>query len=330
MNIWAMMIALTFTGVAAAQTTGATNPGQTIGTTAPLTTSSSTSNTALSSPGQTRVADKFATPFVTLAGSRENAVALATALRTGSPAILTYTSTAANGTITTTTVTITPTTKPMGWGNVSHSLALAQFALNQAGISNPTGAQLQTALLGGTITTADGKTVALAGVLQQRADGMGWGRIAQSYGTTMGAVNRGIKAPMAGVAMTTPVAPCTTVSATGQGASPTRGLTTAGGTAAGAGPSTKGLTTAAGATSSANAGGIVSANGSAHGNGNAYGRGVVTASGSGAGVVSGVGTSGGMSSGIVTGAGGANGVVTGDPNHGAGSGNTHGKGKSGG
>src|SRR4029434_520448 len=101
-------------------------------------------------------------------------------------------------------------TKPMGWGNVSHSLALAQFALNQAGGSTPTGAQLQTALLGGSITTADGKTVPLAGVLQQRADGMGWGQIAQSYGTTMGAVNHSIKVPATSVATTTrPAAPRT-------------------------------------------------------------------------------------------------------------------------
>ena len=64
----------------------------------------------------------------------------------------------------------------MGWGNVSHSLALAQFALNQAGITNPTGAQLQAALLGNTIKTADAKSITFAGVLQQRADGMGWGQ----------------------------------------------------------------------------------------------------------------------------------------------------------
>ena len=75
-------------------------------------------------------------------------------------------------------------------------------ALNQAGISNPTGAQLQAALQGGSVTTADGNTVTFAGVLQQRANGVGWGRIAQSYGTTMGAVNRGIKAPTINVVST--------------------------------------------------------------------------------------------------------------------------------
>ena len=159
-------------------------------------------STAVAEPGQVRVANKFSAPFVTMAGSQENAVALATALRTGTPATLTYATLAADGTTTITTVTVTPPTKPMGWGNVSHSLGLAQVALNRAGISNPTGAQLQAALQGGSVTTADGTTVAFAGVLQQRANGAGWGRIAQSYGTTMGAVNRGIKVPTTIVAST--------------------------------------------------------------------------------------------------------------------------------
>ena len=298
-----------------------------------------------------------------MAGSRENAVALATALRNSSTATLTYTTIAEDGTTMTTTVEITPPTKPMGWGNVSHSLALAQFALNQEGISNPTGAQLRTALEGGTTMTADGRSVNFAGVLQQRADGMGFGRIAQSYGTTMGAVNRGIKAPATSDAMTTTaggansspsvtasnVASAPSVAAgrglttaagtaagAGQGA---KGLTTAAGagqgakgltTAAGAGQAAKGLTTAAGATSRGNPHGIVTADGGAHGNGNAYGRGVVTASGSSAGIASSGGATRGASNGVVTGAGSAGHVVTADPGRGAGSGNGHGKGKSGG
>ena len=91
----------------------------------------------------------------------------------------------------------------MGWGNVSHALALAQFSLRQAGIENPTAPRLQAALDGGPIKTADGKTVTLAGVLQQRAEGMGWGQIAKAYGTTMGALNRGVKAPATTVASST-------------------------------------------------------------------------------------------------------------------------------
>ncbi len=252
------------------------------------------STTSTLSPGQTRVAGKFAAPFGTLAGSRENAIALATALRTGSAATLTYRMIGDNGKPTTTTVTITPPTKSMGWGNVSHSLALAQFALNQAGITNPTGAQLQAAFLGGSVTTADGKTVALAGVLQQRADGMGWGRIAQSYGTTMGAVNRGIEAPATAVATTTPTAPpkdapvppkdapivAAPGTASGRDVAAPQRVTTAGGTSAGAGQATKGITTAGGTPAGAGQGtkGITTAGGSSAGTGKST-KGITTAGG---------------------------------------------------
>ena len=328
MNLRATMIALMLAGMAAAQAiAGETDQG---------TPSSPAIATTAFSPGQSRVADKFAAPFVTVTGSRENAVALATALRNGSSATLTYPSIAADGTTTTTTVEITPPTKPMGWGNVSHSLALAQVALNQQGITNPTGAELRAALDGGTIMTADGRSVTFAGVLQQRADGMGFGRIAHSYGTTMGAVNRGIKAPATSVAMTTTAGgPKSSTSVTAPkaasapGVAAGRGVTTAAGTAAGAGRGAKGLTSAAGATSHGNPHGIVSANGGAHGSGNAYGRGVVTASGSGVSVASGGGASSGASKGVVTGAGSAGHVATADPGRAAGAGNGHGRGKSG-
>ncbi len=318
-----LAVALALAGTSAAQTTS--------GTTNPQAASTGTiATTAAPSPGQTRVANKFAAPFVTLAGSPENAVALANALRTATTATLTYTSVDAKGVTTTTTVTITPTTKPMGWGNVSHSLALAQFALNQAGISNPTGAQLQAALLGGSITTADGKTVTLAGVLQQRAAGMGWGQIAQSYGTTMGAVNRGIKAPATTVAASTSTPTSKTASTTVVSkATSTHGVTTAGRTAASSGHGGKGITTASGTTAGANSNGIANATSGTTGNGNAYGRGVVTASGASVGTGSSVGSGGGASNGVVTGAGGASSVVTADPGHGSGN-SAHGKGKGGG
>jgi hypothetical protein len=317
----ALLVALALAGTTAAQTaTGTTDPNA-----APA---GGTATTAAASPGQTRVANKFAAPFVSLAGSTENAAALANALRTGTAATLTYTSVDAKGVTTTTTVTITLPTKPMGWGNVSHSLALAQFALNQAGITHPTGPQLQAALLGGSVTTADGKTVALAGVLQQRADGMGWGQIAQSYGTTMGSVNRGIKAPTTAVAAST-----TTTKTASTGVAPkatsAHGVTTAGGSAASSGHGTKGLTTAAGANGRANSDGIVNAASGSGGNGNAYGRGVVTASGASVGTGPSVGSGGGASNGMVTGAGGATGVVTADPGRGSGN-SAHGKGKGGG
>src|SRR5437868_251830 len=113
------------------------------------------------SPGQASVANKVAAPFSYFAGSPENAVALANALRTGTAATLNYTTTPPPGadnqaTTTTTTTDITVPTRPMGWGNVSHALALASYSLRQAGIEQPTAAELQAALGGGAVTNANG------------------------------------------------------------------------------------------------------------------------------------------------------------------------------
>src|SRR5690242_13149491 len=88
------------------------------------------------SPGQASVANRVAAPFSYFAGSPENAVAPANALRTGTTANLSFTTTPTdpNSQTTTTTADITVPTRPMGWGNVSHALALASYSLRQAGI----------------------------------------------------------------------------------------------------------------------------------------------------------------------------------------------------
>jgi hypothetical protein len=296
------------------------------------------------STGQQKVATKFASPFATLTGSQENAVALATALRTGTPATLTYT-TIVDGKPVTVTETITPPTKPMGWGNVSHALALAQFSLTKAGITQPTAADLQAALLGGRITASDGNVVTLDGVLTQRASGMGWGQIAHSEGTTMGAVNHGLKSPTTGGANPAPLteqiattgskAGATTAAGLSRGAS---GMTTAGGASistahgkgvvtagGGAGSGSKGITTAGGVSAGGNGGskGLTTAGGAPAGN-NAGGKGLTTAGGatSGSGIVTASGRHG-------AGNGAAHGVVTANGG-GGGPPIDHGKGKGGG
>ena len=287
--------------VAAAESTGATGA----------------STTPALSAGQTWVAGKVAAPFATLAGSRDNALALTAALRTGTTASLTYTTTSSTGQAVQTTVAITPPTKAMGWGNVSHSLSLAQFALHQAGIDNPTSAQLQAALNGGSITTADGKTIALAGVLKQRADGMGWRRIAQSYGTSMGATTAAIKSP-AKSASTSVATSTVTSSATNSKAA--ADITTSHGS--------KGLTTASGA--SAGASGIVTSAGG-HGQANALGRGVVTAAGGSAAGSPAATAHGRALGGVVTGTGAAATPVSDAASSGgAGNASAHGKAKGGG
>lgn len=331
-------------------------------------------NTLTKNAGQTNVANRIAADFITLTGSRDNATALVTALRNGTAITLTTTTTGGTATGTTTgsgtstgtdatSTTFTPPTGKMGWGNVFISLALAQNALTQAGITQPTSADLQAALMGGTVTGADGKTVTLTGILQQRASGMGWGQIAQSYGVKLGPVVSSIKAANHRVAATsattnktasntTTVTKSTTARADGDksrngikvaasttaGTSIGRGRTTAAGTISSSGSSRTGLTTATGTTAGSvgnrgltTAAGTVGM-GSAHGRG--HGAGIVTASGSAAGAgataaVHNANSSANVGAGIVSATGASvtsSGIISAQGG-GQGQGHGHGKGK---
>lgn len=291
--------------------------------------------------GQTNVATRMASNFSNLAGSEENALALVQALRNGSDVTITTTTTtpptgtATTPTVTTTTATYSPPTGQMGWGNVKIALALAQDALLRAGITQPTPEQLQAALNGGEVTNLDGTVVTLDGVLQMRADGMGWGEIAHAGGTKLGPVVSKIKATNAELLRQNSGETATTTTATARTAKvartdvtmkvkgPSKGVTTAAGgtaattkvkgpskgvtagTGAGATQSVRGISTASGATSGTPAAsrGLVTAGGSIAGStprGNAYGRGVVSATGGGSVATSGVTTNRGGGHGVVT------------------------------
>lgn len=124
--------------------------------------------------------------FDDFAGGETNAERLVHALRTGEPVELESTGPGDTG------ASFDPATGAMGWGNVFISLALAQESLDQVGIRQPTTAQLEAALNGGTITV-DGQPVVLSGVLAQRADGQGWGQIANRMGVKLGHVISAIR-----------------------------------------------------------------------------------------------------------------------------------------
>ena len=116
--------------------------------------------------------------FESLAGSKENLASLAGGLRSGNEiTLIEQTRTGPRAT------TFVPATKPMGYGNVTRSLDLANRRLDALGISDPTAAQLKAALNGGTVTTARGD-VRLDGVLSLRSQGMGWGKIAHTIGVS--------------------------------------------------------------------------------------------------------------------------------------------------
>jgi hypothetical protein len=114
--------------------------------------------------------------FGQFAGSETNADRLANGLRNGTPVTLTGSGERA---------TFTPPTKPMGYGNVTRALDLAQRQLAADGITRPTPTELRTALMGGTLNTPDGP-VQYAGVLQLRSEGMGWGQVAHTIGVHPG------------------------------------------------------------------------------------------------------------------------------------------------
>lgn len=152
------------------------------------TTAGATASTATGAPASTKVQTKLATQFSSFAGSKANAQSLVAGLRNGGP--ITLATPAASGQ-TSPTVTIDTPTRPMGYGNVTISLALARQQLANQGITQPTPQQIQAALTGGTVTTGSGaaaRTVELRGILTMRSSGMGWGNIARSQGMNLGKV----------------------------------------------------------------------------------------------------------------------------------------------
>lgn len=161
-------------------------------------------DTLATSQGSAKVQGSLVTQFSGFAGSEANAQSLVTGLRGGTP--ITLTSPSTTGNTTTTAFTFDPPTRPMGYGNVFISLALAKQQLANYGITDPTAQEIQAALTGGTITIGSGttaRTVTLQGVLAQRADGMGWGAIAKAQGMNLGRVVSGLKSANQQVAAST-------------------------------------------------------------------------------------------------------------------------------
>lgn len=210
-----------------------------------------------------------------------------------------------NTNVTTTTTEALPTGK-MGFGNVKISLALTQESLRQQGILQPTTEQLHTALVGGQMVPGD-STTTTNGILQMRADGMGWGQIAQKYDVKLGQLMSG-KQPASTTTTST-----TTTGTTGKGIATASGKSSTTVTGKGNGKPVSG--------SESQESGIVSASGQTSG----------TSSGSvshgGRGIVSGSGRSMGHTSGIVTGAGSGHQYGASGGGHGNGGGNGKGPSK---
>jgi hypothetical protein len=200
-------------------------------------------DTLAGSRGEGEVALRISADFSAFAGSPENASALVTGLRSGTEISL---ASGGEGGAT----TFTPPTGRMGYGNVYAALALAKQQLAGYGITQPAAEDLRAALTGGTITTVNGRTATLSGVLQMRADGMGWGQIARVLGFKLGPVVSAMRSANARIG------------------------------APGASTAAGGTTTNAAATANVSSGKrVVNAAGDAQGRGHAYGRGIVSAGG---------------------------------------------------
>jgi hypothetical protein len=243
---------------------------------------------------------KLVGEFTEFAGSRENATSLVRGLRTGSSiTLMPEPQPGYRGT------TFDAPTKPMGYGNVKIALSLARTQLALQGNTNPTPLELQGALMG---TSGPGGTQ--AGVLKMRADGMGWGQIANNMGVKLGTVMSGRQvypapvnsggSPAVNPRVTNASGSSGVSTAVGGQGNKHSGITTA----SGAKGSGSGVTTASGA-SGGKHGGVTSASGAqvggaGHGVGNAYGH---SSSGS-----------------VVSAAGGQPGTVGGSAGHGKGGG----------
>src|SRR5215470_13176228 len=131
--------------------------------------------------------NELVSKFTSFAGSTANAQSLVNGLRNDTSVTLQAT------TPMTPNATFTPPTRPMGFGNINIALSLARTELASQGITQPTPAQIQTALLGGKLTTASG-TTGLPGVLALRSEGNGWGEIAHTLGFKLGEVVRSERA----------------------------------------------------------------------------------------------------------------------------------------
>jgi len=148
-----------------------------------------TETTESSSVPKDRLVDRYSEA----AGSDEAAADLVTSLRDGDDLTVatttTTTTTNPDGTTTTTTstsdVVIENPNGPMSWGEVDKALGIAEKLVEDGKFEN-----LEDALAGSAdITNPDGTVIeGSAGILQLRADGMGWGQIAKEYDFKLGSV----------------------------------------------------------------------------------------------------------------------------------------------
>ena len=162
-------------------------------------TPTTTARDAVSS-GEPQAQVRLVGEFSGFAGSDANARSLVAGLRQGTE--ITLTAPGAGGQPGTAT-RLVPPTQPMDYGNVRTALVLAREQLAQLGITQPTPGQIKAVLAGGGIASRTNGRAASPylhpGLLQMRAGGMGWAKIAGTMGIALAQAKDG-RARQAGAA----------------------------------------------------------------------------------------------------------------------------------
>jgi hypothetical protein len=108
-------------------------------------------------------ASRLAGQYAEWAGGQSNADSLVAGLRTGQPITL-----VTNGADRSVSIAGFTPNAPMSYGAVNHALTNAQRSLSRLGIDRPSAEQIQAALIGGEIATANGSVVPVKGSVAAR------------------------------------------------------------------------------------------------------------------------------------------------------------------
>jgi hypothetical protein len=108
-------------------------------------------------------ASRLAGQYAEWAGGQSNADSLVAGLRTGQPITL-----VTNGADRSVSIAGFTPNAPMSYGAVNHALTNAQRSLSRLGIDRPSAEQIQAALIGGEIATANGSIVPVKGSVAAR------------------------------------------------------------------------------------------------------------------------------------------------------------------
>ena len=118
---------------------------------------------AMAAPAPQTDATRLAGQYAQWAGGQSNADALVSGLRTGTPVTL-----VTNGADRSVSIAGFTPSGPMSYGAVGNALNNAQRSLSRLGISHPSAEQIQAALIGGEIATANGSVVPVKGSVAAR------------------------------------------------------------------------------------------------------------------------------------------------------------------